>query len=61
MADPVPAGSDVSRGDSAQDPYPDRPFLMTEPVVAVLVTAVLAGLGVLLGWVSKRQAGRERT
>jgi hypothetical protein len=29
---------------------------MTEPLVAVLVTAVLAGFGVLVGWARKRQA-----
>jgi hypothetical protein len=60
MAEPVPAGRNVSGGDSAHDPYLDRPFLMTEPIVAVLVTAALAGFGVLLGWARKRQTVRER-
>jgi len=54
MPDLVPAGGD----DSAE--APNRPYLMTEPIVAVLVAAALAGIGVLLRWARERHAAHQR-
>jgi hypothetical protein len=55
MPDLVPAGGD----DGVE--AADRPYLMTEPIVAVLVAAALAGIGVLLRWARERKLHTSET